>query len=125
MGAYYFRGMCIMSKMEIINIERGMPTVEEAIRRMNMGLSTARGRGMKAAKVIHGYGSSGVGGGIRTKARSELQNKRRLGRIKGVIYGEDFSSYSVAARDAVARLPWLSQDSDYGRRNDGVTIVLL
>ena len=35
-----------MSKMEIINIERGMPTVEEAIRRMNMGLSTARGRGM-------------------------------------------------------------------------------
>ena len=39
-----------MSKMEIINIERGMPTVEEAIRRMNMGLSTARGRGMKAAK---------------------------------------------------------------------------
>ncbi|MBC8570842.1 hypothetical protein [Zongyangia hominis] len=113
-----------MSKMEIINIEAGRPTVEEAIRRMNMGLATARGRGAKAAKIIHGYGSSGVGGGIRPRARAELQNKRRMGRLKAVIAGEDFSSYAVAAREAVAKLPWLQQDSDYGRRNDGVTIVL-
>ena len=35
-----------------------------------------------------------------------------------------FGSFSAAARDAVSAAPELKKDIDYGRQNDGITIVL-
>ena len=47
--------------------------------------------------VIHGYGSSGKGGAIRTKARQWLNAQVRNGTIKAVINGEDFDIFNFKA----------------------------
>src|SRR5512140_476676 len=51
--------------IKIIDLEDGMPKVEEARLRMQRELQVARQQGYAAVKLIHGYGSSGVGGSLR------------------------------------------------------------
>ena len=47
---------------------------------------------------------------------------RRL--IKGYIRGEDFGLYSVAARDLASGMKQIKSDPDWGRSNDGITVVI-
>lgn len=51
-----------VSKIITLNIKSDMPTVEEARKRLLTELQRAKAKGAKAMKLIHGYGSSGVGG---------------------------------------------------------------
>ena len=68
--------------MMTINLEDGMPTVEQAQRRLTGELGRARGSGAKAVKLIHGYGSTGVGGKLRIGIRQFLGAKKRQNTIK-------------------------------------------
>ena len=43
------------------NLEAGMPTADQAVRRLNTILYAQRAMRTKAFKIIHGYGSSGKG----------------------------------------------------------------
>ncbi|RIK64261.1 MAG: hypothetical protein DCC65_14690 [Planctomycetota bacterium] len=52
------------SRMLTVVLKEGMPTAEEARRRLSEALDEARGRGMAALKLVHGYGSSGAGGRV-------------------------------------------------------------
>ena len=45
------------ASMVTINLEQGMPTLEQAKQRLVAELGRARGTGAKAVKLIHGYGS--------------------------------------------------------------------
>ena len=45
-----------------LNLEDGMPTVEEAVSRMNLGFQEMRVSGVRLVRLIHGYGSTGRGG---------------------------------------------------------------
>ena len=110
--------------MVTINIEQGRPTVEEAAQRLTNGLYRVRASGVACAKIVHGYGSSGSGGAIKAaipKLMRDMQAKRL---IKGYIRGEDFGPFSVAARDLAAGMKQIKSDPDWGRSNDGITIVL-
>lgn len=109
----------------IVNLEEGMPTVEIARSRLNNALQTAKMRGDKVVKVIHGYGSSGKGGAIKADVQKILAQKQRSGMIKAYVKGEDFSPFSEASRRITARFPDLTKDRDYSRGNDGITIVVL
>ena len=111
--------------MTEINLEAGMPTADAALRRLNLQLQSARAGGTKCVKVIHGYGSTGNGGAIRTAVRKELSERKRQGRVKLWIPGEEFSPFFEDARTAVYRYPALTRDRDYGRTNQGITIVVL
>jgi len=44
-----------------LNLKEFMPTVEQALKMIEIEIETAKKEGMKALKVVHGYGSSGVG----------------------------------------------------------------
>jgi len=48
--------------IKVVNLEEGMPQVEEARLRMQYELQLAKKQGYTAVKLIHGYGSSGAGG---------------------------------------------------------------
>lgn len=48
-----------------------------------------------------------------------------LGQIRGCIYGENWSKSDDAAWQLLQSHPDLKSDSDLGRRNQGITIVLL
>ena len=68
-----------MNGLRIIDLEEGRPAADEAVKRLAMEIGQARRQKCTALKVIHGYGSSGKGGRIRTEhlpeslARSEQE----------------------------------------------------
>jgi hypothetical protein len=82
----------------IINVEEGLPTLEEARARLKVELDMCRNRDIQAAKIIHGYGSSGVGGVLRLGIRKSLISRRKEGQIKAVIFGEKWDIFDPSAR---------------------------
>ncbi len=112
-------------KLTVTNLEQGKPFAEEAVRRMRFALRSARAGGTQAVKLIHGYGSSGTGGRIKTCVHKELAVMKRGGEIKDFIAGEEFTPFSEICRRALDRYPDLQKDKDYLRCNQGITIVLL
>ena len=102
-----------------------MPTVDDAIKRITYNIKTAPALGVTAIKIVHGYGSSGKGGAIRTQARKYLDRQKTRGQIKEYIAGEDFSIFNEATRNAFTVCDELRRDSDIERHNNGITIVIL
>ena len=45
-----------------LNLEAGFPTIDDARRRLLSEMQSARARGVRVIKVVHGWGSSGEGG---------------------------------------------------------------
>lgn len=111
--------------MTVVNLEAGMPTVATAKNILSQSLRSAGAGGNHLVKLIHGYGSSGKGGAIRSAVRRELSERKRLGQIKAYIPGEEFSPFNEDARNALSRYPELAKDRDYSRQNHGITIVVL
>lgn len=112
-------------KVFTVNLEEGMPTLEQAQNRMEVELSKCRSLGGQAVKLIHGYGSSGVGGKLRLGLRRHLQTKQRRSIVKLVIPGEEWDIFDPASRKMLDVCPDLSRDKDLGKGNPGITWVLL
>lgn len=108
-----------------INLEQGMPTADAAIKRLTFEIHNSKSLGCTVLKIIHGYGSSGKGGKIRTEARGYLDRIVKKGTIKGFIEGERFSIFNEQTRNAFITCPELRKDSDLERYNNGVTFILL
>ena len=108
-----------------LNLEDGMPTVEEAIGRLRTGLQEMKVSRIKVVKLIHGYGSTGRGGRIRAGIRSELAEMKRRGLIREFIHGEDFGPTDAASRRLADQEKRITRDPDYGRMNHGITMVVL
>lgn len=108
-----------------VNLELGRPFVDQAIKRLTFELHQSRRMGFHAVKLIHGYGSSGTGGRIRTETRKYLTRLKTTGEILDFIPGERFSIFEEPTRRAFARCDALRRDRDLERYNNGVTIVLL
>jgi hypothetical protein len=108
-----------------LNLEDGMPLVEVALSRMNMGIQEMRISRIKAVKLIHGYGSTGRGGKIRVGVRDELAAMKRRRLIKDFIPGEDFGPMNAASRKLAEQDKSVTRDPDYGRMNHGITVVVL
>ncbi len=112
-------------KMRTIILKEGRPTVEEARTRLNTELESAHRGGIVALKIVHGYGSTGVGGALRDAIRASLRKRRKEGRIRAFVTGEHWDSLDETARLLIDACPELSRDADLGRYNEGITMVLL
>ena len=102
-----------------------MPTVAEALQRLDRELALARQSGLHFLKVIHGYGSSGTGGDIRIAVQKRLREIQQNGQIRGCIFGEDWSKSNEETWRALQAQRDLKDDFDLGQRNPGITIVWL
>jgi hypothetical protein len=76
-------------------------------------------------KLIHGYGSSGSGGKIKTAAQRELNRYKNAGKIREFTAGENFTPFDPATQRIIAAYPDITRDSDYLKANQGITIVLI
>lgn len=109
----------------IVNLEDGMPTVEEALADLRISLQSMRSGGFRIVKLIHGYGSTGRGGKICIGVRNELAAMVRKRLIRDFVTGEDFGPYSETSRRIADQYRDITRDPDYGKCNHGITIVVL
>lgn len=112
--------------MKVINLETGSPDVLRAMSVLKNELVTERYKGTKQIKIIHGYGSTGVGGGaIKNATHKALKEYMRTGTIRAFCPGEKFGPFAMEGREIVSKYPMLKSDSDWARANDGITVVVL
>jgi hypothetical protein len=114
-----------LTSMKTINLEEGMPRIEEARLRLQHELHMAKKQGHTAVKVIHGYGSSGVGGALRIELQKELARLADARVIHSFIAGENWRISHEHTWALLQRLPQWKQDSDLGKNNKGISIVVL
>ena len=113
------------SRLREINLEEGKPLVDQAIKHLSSEIKRSKDMGCSVLKIIHGYGSSGAGGRIRTESRKYLEQLMEQGEIMGFIPGESFTIFNEATRLAFTRCTALRRDPDLERYNNGVTFIVL
>ena len=111
--------------METANIEKFMPTVYQAEILVKNNLETYRKKGVKVFKIIHGYGSTGKGGALRTGLRDYLKQLKRAGIIADYIPGEDWSVFNETTRKVLDLDNAFRKDSDLDKMNAGVTVIVI
>ena len=80
-----------------INIKQDMPIVADAMRYLQTSIERLKREKYEVVLIIHGYGSTGKGGAIHDKSRQWLKAQERNGKIKSVIFGEDFTLFNFEA----------------------------
>ena len=113
------------SLIRTINLEVGMPMVYEALTKLDFEIAQALRDRCPILKLIHGYGSSGVGGDIRIAVQKRLRELQDQGSIRTCIFGEDWSTSDAETWALLKLHPALKSDPHLGRRNAGITIVKL
>lgn|SRR5574344_2133525 len=109
--------------MEEINLEDGYPTVDAAIRYLQDAISILKNQGNACLYIIHGYGSSGVGGKIKIKVRQYLNAQIRYGVVKKVYNGEDFIKMKSETKELRKKYKRLEQLVLHP--NEGVTVIVI
>jgi hypothetical protein len=102
-----------------------MPSVHEALQRLDREIAIARQQKHSLLKIIHGYGSTGAGGEIRIAVQKRLRELSESGEIRGCVFGEDWSKSNEETWRLLQGDSKLKHDPDLGRRNPGITIVLM
>lgn len=112
----------MQNKVTEVNLESGMPTVEAAIQKMKNSLTTCKRQGYKAVIVIHGYGSSGVGGSIKPSVIRCLGESSMKGIVRAFAAGEQWSGRK---REITGMCKALENWEHRIAGNHGVTVVIL
>lgn len=110
--------------MRVINLENGMPDAATAMSRLGNQIFLVRSSGCAYAKIVHGYGSSGKGGAIKSACLRELLGYKKRRIIKDFCPGEKFGPFSEEGRRIVALHPEIKKDIDWARSNDGISIIV-
>jgi hypothetical protein len=110
-------------RVELLNIEHGFPTAEDARTRLATEIDVARKKGVGLLKIVHGYGSTGKGGTLRKTLRTMLLRMQHEGAIGRVIFGEAWSIFDEPTRNLIERYPLIRGDKDLDKGNAGITIV--
>ena len=112
-----------MDKYTEINIKENMPTVAEAMEYLRECLSRLKKDKYGCVLIIHGYGSTGKGGAICKSARQWLKAQERNGKVKAVIFGEEFTIFNFKALELKRKYTELEPLTHMC--NNGVTVVEL
>ena len=112
-------------EIRILNLEEGKPLVHQALAHLEKELKLARTQGIAILKLIHGYGSTGAGGEIRIAVQKRLRELYEDGQIRACIFGEDWTPSHERTWALLKTQPGLKSDPHLGKRNLGITIVVL
>ena len=114
-----------MKACDTFNVEASFPTLDEARRLVIDEIKSAKRKGIRVLKIIHGYGSSGKGGTLCTGLRKSFGLRKKEGVIKDFIPGEDFSIFNNTTLSLLETVSELRGDPDLNVTNEGVTILWL
>ena len=119
------RSFAEVSQIKTVNLKSDLPSVHEALQRLDRELALARRQRIVLLKIVHGYGSSGVGGDIRIAVQKRLHELAEAGQIRGCIFGENWAKSDEAVWRLLQAHSELKDDPDLSRGNEGITIVVL
>lgn len=108
-----------------IDVKSDMQTCAMAVAQLEIEINSCKLGGFRALKVIHGYGSHGVGGAIKKEIHSRLKTLKRQGVIRDFIPCETWTPNNFKRKQAIGVCDELLADSDLYMLNSGVTIVLI
>jgi hypothetical protein len=108
-----------------VDVKTGMPPSDWACAAVREFLPTVTAKGGGVVRIVHGYGSTGTGGKIRTELRSLLGALVEAKQVTAWIAGEEWCSGRVDAADFLEVVPQLRAHPDLRWRNPGVTFVLV
>lgn len=106
-----------------VNLEKGMPTVEQALGRLRYEIPFAAREGCRVLVLIHGYGSSGRGGAIKQEVHRQLGLMLDNRQINDFLPGEECDMRFGHGRQMVRRFPFLKKYLQ--KTNPGISIVIV
>lgn len=109
-----------------LNLEEGLPTVDRALEKFEQTLHQLSGTAVALVKVIHGYGSKGMGGRIKEAFHQELIYNKHSDVIDSFFAGEDLQPGKSGHETLIKRHPHLKKliPKDIPG-NPGVTLLIL
>ena len=111
--------------MKTAILKDGLPSIEQARARLSSEIAAAQQAGLKVLKIVHGYGSTGVGGDLRFALQATLRQMVSRKEIRDCIYGENWRTGDERTWALLKQMPELKSDADLGKGNKGMTVVLL
>jgi hypothetical protein len=112
-------------KIVTLNLEKGLPRVEEAVASLDRQIAAARMEGVTLMRVIHGWGSTGTGGKIKAAVHLQLGAHTRSRNVRGFLPGERYSELTSGGKNLLASYPSLRSTLRSDRENPGITFVEL
>lgn len=110
------------NKVAQVNLEYGMPAADIAVQNMKNALISYKMQDYKAVILIHGYGSKGVGGKIKTSVQRSLKDSSMIGIVRTYVSCEQWVSRKK-------EMLMLCRDLENYQRtltdNPGITVVIL
>ncbi len=110
---------------KVLNLKENSPTIEQALAIFEINVSAYKLEGVKVVKVIHGYGSHGVGGDICLQLRRLLRSMKKGKKIKDFLLGNEWDMSNEKCINILTELKDCYNDEDLGNSNPGITIVVL
>lgn len=111
--------------MYTLNVKNNHPPADVAVGLILSEIDTLKFGGIKILKVIHGYGSSGVGGLIKSECHKSLNTLKKQGKIQDYIKGENFSINHKKYEHIKSLCQDIIIDVDTSYPNPGITIILI
>lgn len=112
-------------KLVTIDIKSNQQTVKQAIAEFLVEVDACRIGGFKVMKVIHGYGSHGVGGAIKREFLRECQNLKNRGKIEDFVCCDNWTERNIVRKIAINYCPDLLADRELYLLNPGCSIVII
>lgn len=108
-----------------IDVKSEMQTCLMAVAELEAEIDACKLGGYSVLKVIHGYGSHGVGGAIKKAVHKKLKEMKKQKLISDFLPCEKWSQINPLREKAISYSSELLADSDLMMLNSGVTIVLI
>ena len=109
-----------------INIKEDFPPVDVAVASVEREIEVNKQFGESVIKIVHGYGSHGVGGAIRVALRERLVELKRKRKIIDYIIGERFTTTTVSNLKVSDKIKeQLRLDYSINSFNSGITIIII
>lgn len=110
---------------KIMNLKEFMPTTLQALAMIEIEIKACKKEGIKVIKIIHGYGSNGIGGEI--KRALPLWSKKAIknGLISAFVKGELWLTENDVIDKIKKICPEILGDIELYHANAGVSVILI